>query len=63
MPDKKNKTVCMISCRHSLLDDRIYSKEAITLAEKGYDVVHIGYGDRFETYDTKHWQSAILKWK
>jgi glycosyltransferase involved in cell wall biosynthesis len=45
MPDKKNKTVCMISCCHPLLDDRIYKKEALTLARNGYTVIHIGYGD------------------
>ncbi|GHT88624.1 glycosyl transferase [Bacteroidia bacterium] len=52
MPDKKNKIVCMLSCRHHLLDDRIYRKEACTLARNGYDVVHIGYGKRDEAYYT-----------
>jgi glycosyltransferase involved in cell wall biosynthesis len=52
MPDKKNKTVCLISARHPLFDDRIYKKEAITLAHNGYDVVHIGYGNCFEDYYT-----------
>ncbi|MDR3266296.1 MAG: glycosyltransferase family 4 protein [Tannerella sp.] len=52
MPDKKNKIVCMISCCHHLLDDRIYKKEAVTLAQAGYELVHIGYGDCFEDYYT-----------
>ncbi|GHS96302.1 glycosyl transferase [Bacteroidia bacterium] len=52
MPDKKNKIICMLSCRHHLLDDRIYRKEACTLARNGYDVVHIGYGKRDEAYYT-----------
>jgi len=38
----------MISCRHSLLDDRIYKKEALTLAQNGYIVIHIGYGEDFK---------------
>jgi len=38
----------MISCCHSLLDDRIYKKEALTLARNGYTVVHIGYGKDFK---------------
>jgi glycosyltransferase involved in cell wall biosynthesis len=49
----KNKTVCMISCRHSLLDDRIYKKEAVTLAQNGYTVIHLGYGDCFKDYYTE----------
>jgi glycosyltransferase involved in cell wall biosynthesis len=52
MSDKKNKIVCMISCCHHLLDDRIYKKEAVTLAQAGYELVHIGYGDCFEDYYT-----------
>ncbi len=45
-------TVCMLSCRHSLLDDRIYKKEALTLAQNGYNVIHIGYGDENQDYYT-----------
>ena len=44
------KTVCMISCCHSLLDDRIYKKEALTLAREGYSVVHVGYGESFKGF-------------
>ncbi|MDR0864203.1 MAG: glycosyltransferase family 4 protein [Candidatus Symbiothrix sp.] len=43
----------MISCHHYLLDDRIYKKEALTLVQAGYDVVHIGYGEVFEDYYTE----------
>jgi len=46
------KTVCMISCRHSLLDDRIYKKEALTLVRNGYAVVHIGFGEEFKDFYT-----------
>jgi glycosyltransferase involved in cell wall biosynthesis len=37
--------VCMISCTHSLYDDRIYWKEALSLKKLGYDVCHIGIGN------------------
>ena len=50
---KKNKTVCMISCRHNLLDDRIYKKQALTLARNGYELIHIGYGDTNKDYYTE----------
>jgi len=42
----------MISCRHSLLDDRIYKKEALTLVRNGYTVIHIGYGEEFKDFYT-----------
>lgn len=42
----------MISCRHSLLDDRIYKKEAVTLAKNDYEVVHAGYGTVDRDYRT-----------
>ncbi|MDR0681477.1 MAG: glycosyltransferase [Dysgonamonadaceae bacterium] len=42
----------MMSCCHSLLDDRIYKKEALTLVRNGYEVIHIGYGNDFEDYYT-----------
>ena len=48
IPDHDDKIICMISCCHSLLDDRIYKKEALTLARNGYRVVHIGYGEDFK---------------
>jgi glycosyltransferase involved in cell wall biosynthesis len=34
------------------MDDRIYKKEALTLAQNGYEVIHIGYGDKFEDFYT-----------
>ena len=46
------KTVCMISCCHSLLDDRIYKKEALTLARNGYRLIHIGYGENYKDFYT-----------
>jgi glycosyltransferase involved in cell wall biosynthesis len=42
----------MISCCHSSLDDRIYKKQALTLAKNGYEVIHIGYGDDLKDYYT-----------
>lgn len=39
------KTVCMISCLHSLFDDRIYWKECVSLTKHGYQVIHIGVGN------------------
>jgi glycosyltransferase involved in cell wall biosynthesis len=42
----------MISCRHALLDDRIYKKEAVTLARNGYEVIHVGYGETNRDYRT-----------
>jgi glycosyltransferase involved in cell wall biosynthesis len=43
----------MLSCCHSLLDDRIYKKEALTLVQNGYEVIHIGYGDCPKDYYTE----------
>jgi len=43
----------MISSTHRLLDDRIYKKEAVTLSQNGYNVVHIGYADCFKDYYTE----------
>ena len=53
MTNNKNTTVCMLSFQHGLLDDRIYKKEALTLAKNGYEVIHIGYGDEAEDYVTQ----------
>ena len=49
----KNKKVCMLSFQHGLLDDRIYKKEALTLAKNGYEIIHIGYGDEAKDYITE----------
>jgi glycosyltransferase involved in cell wall biosynthesis len=35
----------MISSLHGLYDDRIYWKEAISLKNHGYDVIHVGTGE------------------
>ena len=53
MKNKNNNTVCMISSTHRMLDDRIYKKEAVTLSENGYNVVHVGYADCFKDYYTE----------
>jgi glycosyltransferase involved in cell wall biosynthesis len=34
----------MISCHHDLYDDRIYWKEAISLKNHGYEVIHVAVG-------------------
>ena len=52
MTNKKNRKVCMLSFQHDLLDDRIYKKEALTLSQNGYEVIHIGYGNEFKDYIT-----------
>lgn len=53
MRNNKNKKVCMMSYRHDKLDDRIYKKEALTLAENGYQVIHLCYGEDCEDYTTE----------
>lgn len=40
----------MVSCLHSLYDDRIYWKEALSLKKHGFNVIHVGVGD--ENSDT-----------
>ena len=37
------KTICMLSDMHPLFDDRIYWKEAISLKNHGYNLIHIGF--------------------
>lgn len=46
-------TVCMLSCLHPLMDDRIYWKEAVSLKKHGYNVVHIGVGDEEKDFVSK----------
>ena len=43
----------MISCRHYLLDGRIYKRQMLTLAKNGYELIHIGYGETNEDYYTE----------
>jgi glycosyltransferase involved in cell wall biosynthesis len=52
--------VCMISCTHSLYDDRIYWKEALSLKKHGYDVCHIGVGHENREYISEHGIKLIL---
>ena len=42
----------MLSSNHSLLDDRIYWKEAVSLSKNGYEVCHIGIGTEAKEYIT-----------
>ena len=51
------KSVCLMSVCHAPFDDRIYKKEALTLAKNGFSVYHICYGDsdmNFVTDDHIH---------
>ena len=41
-----------MSVCHAPLDDRIYKKEALTLAKNGFDVYHICYGDEKQDFVT-----------
>ncbi len=38
-------TICMMSCMHSLYDDRIYWKQALSLKNAGYRLIHLGVGN------------------
>jgi glycosyltransferase involved in cell wall biosynthesis len=51
------KSVCFMSVCHAPFDDRIYKKEALTLAKNGFEVYHLCYGDleqNFVTNDNIH---------
>lgn len=47
-----NKKICFMSVSHSPFDDRIYKKEALTLAENGFEVYHLCYGSSEESFVT-----------
>ncbi len=47
-------SVCMISSLHGLYDDRIYWKEALSLKNHGYDVIHITTGDDDLDFVSEH---------
>lgn len=49
--DLKNK-VCFMSVCHAPFDDRIYKKEAVTLAMNGFEVSHICYGESRQDFVT-----------
>lgn len=53
-PAQAKKTICMLSCLHPLKDDRIYWKEAVSLARNGYHVAHIGVSDKEYDIITEH---------
>jgi len=46
------KTICMLSDMHPLQDDRIYWKEAVSLKNNGYHIIHIGFGNESFDRDT-----------
>jgi glycosyltransferase involved in cell wall biosynthesis len=47
-------TVCMISSLHGLYDDRIYWKEALSLKQQGYKVIHVGTGNEDLDFISEH---------
>lgn len=58
----KEKKICFLADSHSLYDDRIYWKEALSLKKAGYEIHYILAGDKAENGITKagiHFQ--ILK--
>ncbi len=48
------KTICMMSSLHSLYDDRIYWKEALSLKNAGYQVIHLAVGDENLDFVSEH---------
>ncbi|MFO7657508.1 MAG: glycosyltransferase family 4 protein [Bacteroidales bacterium] len=48
------KMICMLSDMHGLYDDRIYWKECLSLKEHGYNVIHIGIGDKSSDTISEH---------
>jgi glycosyltransferase involved in cell wall biosynthesis len=50
----------MISSLHGLYDDRIYWKEALSLKNHGYHVIHIGIGDEDMDFITSHGIRLIM---
>ena len=47
-------SVCMISSLHGLYDDRIYWKEALSLKNHGYNVIHVTTGDKDLDFVSEH---------
>lgn len=48
------QTICMMSCMHSLEDDRIYWKQAVSLKNAGYRLIHLGVGDDELDFVSEH---------
>jgi glycosyltransferase involved in cell wall biosynthesis len=46
------KRVCLMSVCHAPFDDRIYKKEALTLAKNGFEVYHVCYGNEEQYFTT-----------
>ena len=55
--------VCLISSMHSLYDDRIYWKEALSLKNFGYDVYHLGVGETDKELTSEHGIKLIMAGK
>ncbi len=55
--------VCLISSMHSLFDDRIYWKEALSLKNFGYDVYHLGVGEADKEITSDHGIKLIMAGK
>ncbi len=51
---RNTKTICMMSSLHSLYDDRIYWKEALSLKKAGYKVIHLAVGDEELDFESEH---------
>lgn len=49
---KKPIRVCMVSCHHNPLDERIYYRESLSLLQQGYEVIHLCYGGCSDDYFT-----------
>ena len=49
----KVKKICFLADSHSLYDDRIYWKEALSLKKAGYEIYYILAGDKVENGITK----------
>jgi glycosyltransferase involved in cell wall biosynthesis len=47
-------SVCMISSLHGLYDDRIYWKEALSLKNHGYNLIHITVGNDDRDFISQH---------
>lgn len=48
------QTICMMSSLHSLYDDRIYWKEAISFKKAGFNVIHLAAGEQEKDFVSEH---------
>lgn len=56
------KRICMMTTGHPFTDNRIYNKEIKYLADLGYEIVFVGYGDEFPV-EEKNIELVRLKTK